>query len=123
MGGHMKFATVKCVLRTLIPCALLAASLGSPSVTAAAVEAGDIAQSPVSLASLDLTTRTGIEQLYVRVTSVARQQCQQDGVRDLNTAMHVRRCAEQAIARLVDVVNVPALTDYYHAKTGKPIPQ
>jgi UrcA family protein len=116
----MKCATVKFLFKSLIPCALLAMSLSSLSATAAAVEPGEFANR-VGLTNLDLTTGGGIEQAYVRVKRVARRQCEQYGVRGLSIEMAVRRCTEQAFARLVGDLNMPALTDYYHVKTGQPI--
>lgn len=106
-------------LRGLIAIAILSGFLGSLNPTPAAAAR---AEAP-SLADLDMTRSTDVTTAYARIRSVARKSCQPADfdIRVLGAVARANRCTEQTINRMIDDVNVPALTAYHQAQTGRPV--
>jgi UrcA family protein len=101
-------------------CSVLGATLLlSLSVPVGAHESTEVPRRVVNFADLDLTHSAGVEALYVRIRSAAREVCEPLIARDLHAAMRSRTCAEQAIERAIAEANAPKLTSYYLAKTHR----
>jgi UrcA family protein len=104
-------------LKTVIPCTLLALSLGPLSSVAAAIERGDDPPArTVDFADLNLSSSAGAAVLYARIKSAAAEVCEPVNARALESFLSAKRCAEQSIARAVAYVNAPALTSLHLAK-------
>ncbi len=109
-------------MKTAIRYWLLAARAGiSTAGTATTALADELPQRTVSFSDLDLSHSAGAAVLYSRINGAAAQVCDQHGVRSLEAFTTARRCIDQAIARAVAEVDVPALTSLYRAKTGQPV--
>ncbi len=103
-------------------CSVLGATLLlSLSVPAGADESTEVPRRVVNFADLDLTHSAGVEALYVRIRSAAREVCEPLIASDLQTAVRSMTCAEQAIERAIAEVNAPKLTSYYLAKKHRVI--
>lgn len=106
-------------LRGLIAIGILSGILGSLNATPAAAAR---AEAP-SLADLDMTRSTDVTTAYARIRSVARKSCQPADfdIRVLGAVALVNRCTEQTVARMVDDVDVPALTAYHQGQSGRKV--
>jgi UrcA family protein len=104
-------------LRGLIAIAIFGAFLGSLYATPAAAAR---AEAP-SLADLDMSRSTDVTTAYARIRYVARKSCQPADfdIRVLGAVARVNRCTEQTVARMVEDEDVPALTAYHQAQTGR----
>jgi UrcA family protein len=105
-------------MKLLASCALLA-TLASPlSTLAASIRTLDVQPSRVvKFGDLDLNRGAGVEALYLRIKSAAREVCEPEDAAIMKL-MRVRfDCRQDAIARAIDEVNSPALTSYYLGKT------
>jgi len=111
--------TAKIVLR----CTLLAVAMALLNAVAFASEFGDAPVTRVvSFAELDLTHSAGVTALYARIRSAAREVCKPKfDDRALEHVVSTRLCVEDATARAIADVNLPALTSYYQMKTGRQI--
>jgi UrcA family protein len=108
-------------LKAAIGGALCAVLLVSLSVPVGAGESTDVPRRVVKVADLDLTHSAGVEALYVRIRSAAREVCEPLIMRDLGSVMHVPACVKQSTERAIADVNAPQLTSYYLAKTRRVI--
>jgi UrcA family protein len=72
----------------------------------------------VNFADLDVSRPQGIAILYRRIESAARGVCGHVSERELSQAIRWHVCLDEAIARAVSTVSLPALTRYYRVKTG-----
>jgi UrcA family protein len=107
---------VKTATRYTLLAALAALSNAGAATTALADE---LPRRVVYFADLDLSHSAGAAVLYSRIKTAADGVCDQHDGRSLQFVSFTRRCVDQAIAHAVAEVNVPALTTYYLAKTGK----
>ena len=99
------------VRQTLIALTLL-------SVSAIASAASPAASSrTVGFADLDLSHPAGVAVLYQRIRTAALEVCRPLLERDLTFAARSRSCVEDAIARAVNEVNAPVLSQYHHMET------
>ena len=80
-------------------------SVDSPSVT-------------VRYDDLNLSTTAGVDKLYHRISSAARDVCPDIYSRDTNIALAAHRCQAAAIARAVSQVNSPALAMLHAARAS-----
>jgi UrcA family protein len=101
---------------------LLAALAGiSGAGTATTALADELPQRTVRFSDLDIGHSAGAAVLYSRIKVAAAQVCDQYATRSLEHLTTTRRCMDQAIARAVTEIDVPALTSLYLAKTGQPV--
>jgi UrcA family protein len=99
--------------------AALAAFSGAGAATSALAD--DLPQRTVHFSDLDLSHSAGAAVLYSRIKAAAAQVCDQHTVRSLEAVTTTRHCMDQAIARAVAAMDVPALTSLYRAKTAQPV--
>ena len=106
----------------IIGSALMAIGLAGASNAAWADQANqDVTQSVVKYADLNLNSPAGIEVLYRRIERAARTVCQLPlDIRELSISVRQGSCEQQAVARAIEKVRVPALSNYYLAKMGHP---
>jgi UrcA family protein len=64
----------------------------------------------VSYADLDISKAAGAKVLYSRIAAAARQVCELNGYKDLNTMRRVNQCTDHAIDNAVKEVGSPALS-------------
>jgi UrcA family protein len=76
-------------------------------------------QQVVNFADLNVSRPQGIAILYRRIESAARRVCGNVSERELSQAIRWHVCLDDAIARAVRSVSLPALTTYYRVKTGR----
>jgi UrcA family protein len=98
-------------MKSAIRQTLIALVLGSMS---AMVSAGSPAGSSrtVAFADLDLTHPAGAAVLYRRIRTAALEVCPPLFDRDPSFTARSRSCVQDAIARAVNEVNAPSLTQY-----------
>jgi UrcA family protein len=87
-----------------------AAQAGEPDNT--------VAHKVVNFRDLNLNSPEGIEVLYKRIKSAAREVCA-DPLRYDLSEFKLRPCIDDAMSRAIAEVNSPMLTSLYQAKTGK----
>jgi UrcA family protein len=108
--------------KAAIHCSLLLGLFASMSVSAAEPES-QFPAARVSLAGLDLAHRQGIELLYTRIRSAARQVCEPVAASAPYrfAQLDEQSCVNRAIAGAVAKVNSPLLTAVYHGDTSSTI--
>jgi UrcA family protein len=104
-------------MKAVVSCALLAMSLGPIGAGAAVEQREDLRTRVVHFADLDLTHDTGVETLYSRINSAARQVCESPDAWVSRLHRQSNECRHQAIARAVLEVNSPKLTGYFLSKS------
>ncbi len=104
--------------------ALLAVTcFGALAGNALAAEPGiPLHQQVVLFADLDVSRPQGIVVLYGRIERAASRVCEPFSTREPSQVVGARRCADQAITRAVNNLNIRALTSYYLVKTGRADP-
>jgi UrcA family protein len=114
----MTTATAK--LTTFRRSLALVGALAAMSVTAIsfAAPADDVASIAVRYDDLNLATAAGVNTLYSRISSAARQVCPDPFSRDLTVVIASERCQAGAIARAVHEVNNPQLAMVYASHTS-----
>jgi UrcA family protein len=98
----------------------LTGTLAGPAI--ASEPAGQVRQTTVSYADLNLLNPEGVARLYGRLLAAAAKVCSADTERELRGQMLREACVDQAIQRAVASVAAPELTRYYARKTGREIP-
>jgi UrcA family protein len=87
--------------------------------------ANDIPSAPleqaVSFAQLDMTQPAAAEQLYQKLTAVAKQVCEPVNGGLLRQKMEFRTCVSETLANAVDEVNKPQLSSVHASRTGSPM--
>jgi UrcA family protein len=87
--------------------------------------ANDIPSAPleqaVSFAQLDMTQPAAAEQLYQKLTAVAKQVCEPVNGGLLRQKMEFRACVSETLANAVDEVNKPQLSSVHASRTGSPM--
>jgi len=76
-------------------------------------------QRVVGFSDLNLNGPTGITVLYQRIEAAAHVVCDSASERELAQVVRWHLCLDQAIARAVGDLSIPALTSYHLAKTGR----
>jgi UrcA family protein len=71
----------------------------------------------VKYSDLALATDSGVNQLYRRITSAARQVCPDSPVRDLGMLRQVEVCRDQAVARAIRQIDNSRLAALYATRT------
>jgi UrcA family protein len=109
-------------MKVAVPCALLSIVVGSLSAVAAVTAQPDDPPSRrVYFGDLDLTRSTGVETLYTRISSAAREVCRTNDSWEPKLFAHSYECKHGALARAVSDINLSTLTNYYLAKTKTPV--
>ena len=98
--------------------ALLACSLNT---LATANSYDDPPQQLVRFNDLELHTEAGVAKLYARIRAAAGNVCGRMIDGSPWSAQLAHRCALKAIGQAVERVNLPELTNYYFARSGKSI--
>ena len=118
-----KNASPRIIVRNAFAAALAAACLG---LMATASQAADVApgiepaKKVVQYGDLNLSDATGVQRLYQRILSAARQVCDdRSGPRPIEEQVRTRICIVQSVERAVTAVNQPALAMFYAEKTGR----
>jgi UrcA family protein len=97
---------------------------GFASVMAAGAAGATTSDDPPSVvvkySDLTLATDSGVNQLYRRIVSAARQVCPDSPIRDFGLMRQVEACRSQAVARAVQQINNSRLAALHasHAKNG-----
>lgn len=108
-------------MKLAAPCALLSILVGSLSAVAAVTAQPDDPPSRrVYFGDLDLNRDTGVETLYSRISSAAREVCKTYDGWEPKLFTHSYECRHQALARAVSDINSATLTNYYLVKTKPP---
>jgi UrcA family protein len=108
-------------MRVAVPCVLLSILVGSSSAVAAVTAPTDDPPTrKVYFGDLDLTRSTGVETLYSRISTAAREVCKTYDGWEPKLFAHSYECRQQALARAVSDINSVTLTNYHIAKTGLP---
>lgn len=109
-------------MKLAAPCALLPILVGSLNAVAAvtAQPDDDPPSRRVYFGDLDLNRDTGVETLYSRISSAAREVCKTYDGWEPKLFTHSYECRHQALARAVSDVNSATLTNYYLVKTKPP---
>ena len=68
---------------------------------------------------LNLSTKAGVDKLYRRISSAAREVCPDVYSRETSTVLAAQRCQTAAIARAVSQVNNPALAMLHAARPSR----
>jgi len=104
-------------LKTTVALALVSLSAGA--------FANNVASAPleqaVSFAQLDMTQPAAAEQLYDKLTAVAKQVCEPVNGGLLRQKMEFRACVKETLANAVDEVNRPQLSSVHAARTGSAV--
>lgn len=87
--------------------------------TAGAAPNAPIPREKVSYADLNLSRPEGAARLYRRIERAAAKVCIAFDDHQLSNRARRRSCVEEAIARAVAAVGVPALTHHYIARPSK----
>jgi UrcA family protein len=73
----------------------------------------------VKFQDLNMNSPAGVAALYQRIHTAAQHVCFGEWDRDPIKVQRAEDCANEAEARTVSRVNVPALTAYYQMNTGR----
>lgn len=86
----------------------------------AATPGNDVPAVVVKYSDLSLTTQDGVNRLYRRLISAAKQVCPDAPIRDLGAASQTEQCRDQAIARAIRQIDNPQLAALHasHSKNG-----
>lgn len=83
----------------------------------AATPGGDLPTVVVKYSDQTLATREGVDHLYRRIMSAARQVCPDSSIRDLDAARLTEQCRNAAIARAIQQINNPELAELYAGRS------
>lgn len=72
----------------------------------------------VRYGALDLRDPKGIDSLYQRISTAAREVCGEPGTRGLQAKAAIRACENTAVAQAIARVGHPALTSLHHVRRG-----
>ena len=107
--------------RALVASAVACLGLTNQIVRAADLEPGYApATKLVQFGDLNVASPGGVKQLYQRITAAANEVCGPTD-RQLQSFIHHRVCMQQSIARAVQAADVPQLTAFHAAKTGRQV--
>lgn len=98
---------------------LAAVSMASVCALASAGSPDPSLRRTVSFADLDINHPAGAAVLYQRIRAAAREVCRPTSERDLAVAELARSCVQDAIARAVNEVNAPKLSQYHDTETSQ----
>jgi UrcA family protein len=97
----------------------LAGMLAAGAAGAATLDS-DVPSIVVKYSDLTLATDGGVNQLYRRIVSAAKQVCPDSPIKDLGAQRLVDACRSQAVARAVQQIDNSRLAALYatHSKVG-----
>lgn len=72
----------------------------------------------IDYSDLDLTQPEGVQALYRRVASAARQVCHEPSPREITRYARFEECFNETVTRAVDSVGVPQLTALHRERTS-----
>jgi UrcA family protein len=105
-------------MKHFVKLALLAAGSLAGALSFGAVNAATPQDPPsvvVKYAAQDLSTPSGVSEVYRRIVRAAHQVCPDLSVQDLSRQRMVVECRNQAVARAVQQINNPQLAALYAA--------
>jgi UrcA family protein len=120
MNTANTFARKRIDVRYLVLATLAAACMAVSSTAVHAADDSEPMKTTVRYADLNLANPQGVEQLYQRIVSAARQVCSAADGRTLQEKAQFWSCTEQSIARAVAAADQPALAALHAIKTGQP---
>jgi UrcA family protein len=91
---------------------------GGGSTARAGEPVKTVAHKVVNFEDLNLNSAEGVEMLYRRLRSAAREACA-DPDRYDRSGVALRPCIDEVMSRAIAQVNSPMLTSLYQTKTGK----
>jgi UrcA family protein len=96
------------------------AGVMAAGVAGAATPDTDTPSIVVKYSDLTLATDSGVNQLYRRITSAARQVCPDSPIRDFGMQRQVEACRNQAVAKAIRQIDNSRLAALYatRAKNG-----
>ena len=96
------------------------AGVMAAGVAGAATSDNDLPSVVVKYSDLALATDSGVNQLYRRIMSAARQVCPDAPIRDLGMQRQVEACRNQAVAKAVRQIDNSRLAALHatHTKNG-----
>jgi UrcA family protein len=99
---------------------LLLGGLAGVMAAGAATSYDDPPSVVVKYSDLALATDSGVNQLYRRIMSAARQVCPDSSIRDLGMQRQVEACRNQAVAKAVRQIDNSRLAALHatHTKNG-----
>lgn len=99
--------------------ALLAAGVATvfTSTVTLAADSSRVPQVTVDYSDLDLSSQKGVDRLYTRLRTAARNVCGERATRDLSARAEARSCYVRALGDAVRDVNHVALTALHEGNT------
>ena len=97
---------------------LLLGSLAGVMAAGAATPGNDVPAVVVKYSDQSLATQDGVNQLYRRLMSAARQVCPEAPIRDLGAVRQSQQCRDEAVARAIRQIDNPQLAAL-HASRSK----
>jgi UrcA family protein len=88
----------------------------------ASAPSDQVSSETVKFQDLNLGASAGVSALYQRIHAAAQRVCSEHSVRSLANVYREKTCTDEAVARAVKQVNVPALTAYSEMKAGHTAP-
>jgi UrcA family protein len=106
--------------RARVALVLLGSLVGVMAAGAAGAAApdSDVLRVVVKFDDLTLGTDSGVDQLYRRIVSAAKQVCPDGTMRDLGAHLRAEQCRKQAVARAIQQIDNPRLA-MLHAVRSK----
>ena len=98
--------------------ALAVVGVGASVASFAGTSSVDSPSVAVRYDDLNLSTTAGVDKLYHRISSAARDVCPDVYSRDTHTVLLAQRCQAAAIARAVTQINNPALAMLHSARAS-----
>lgn len=109
--------------RLLTRLALLAGLCTAAPLFSGVVAAAEPVRSvTVGYGDLNLESHAGIDTLYSRLQSAARQVCPTDSSTPLAAKLAYRACRQEALSNSIAKAGIPALVDMHDSQTGSSQP-
>jgi UrcA family protein len=96
------------------------AGIMAAGAAGAATPGDDVPAAVVKYSDLSLATQDGVNHLYRRIMSAARQVCPDAPIRDLGAVRRADQCRNEAVARAIRQIDNPQLAALHasHSKNG-----
>ena len=118
----MNTMTIASRFRTMMSATLVCAVASGFAALPAVADSFDAPQITVKFGELNISSPQGAAVLYGRIKSAARSVCSQFDGPGIDAYQQRNACINKAIWDAVTMVNAPALSALYGAKTGKEVP-
>ena len=101
-----KFKSAARAATLVLACTFTAASAFAGEAT------GQVRMEDVGFQDLNLTTTAGVDTLYKRIHAAAQRVCSAPESPELGAASASAKCTKDAESRVIDEMNLPALTAF-----------